>query len=562
MAHESPVVLGGESRPCLIAPTPAEMRFRVKVPPRSSLTFAVGIVPPPTGDAEDNRTGKVLFQVSAGREAPDEIVFSREIHVSRSDQWIDQLVDLSRFSGEEVWIHFETAHVGGDESTARNTLGLFAEPVLHDRRGYGTGRTVVIVSIDTLRRDHASLYEYHRKTTPGLEDLGSEAVVFDDAVSPSSWTLPAHASLFTSLYPSFHGAVTLHKGLSNELTGLPRLLDEQGFFTQAIVTHLYLSEQYGFGTGFDRLLYMPETRAEQVTDRAIGVLRSRGDRDLFLFLHYYDPHWHYDPPSPYDRTFDPDYSGSTSGIWWDFKEHTLESMNPRDLQHILALYDGEILYTDHHLERFFQEMKRLEMFDEALIVVTSDHGEEFLDHGGWEHQKTLYEEQLRVPLIVKFPRGEGRGRRVSAQVSLLDIAPTIVEYLGLSSPPSFQGRNLLPIEEIGNDIVWSETEHTLDGSHKLSMRRGSGREKLIFSLLGRKREDSIVELYDLPNDPVERTDLAATTPDTVNENWTRLVEFLDTAIEWEGSSVPVELTPEQLDKLRLLGYATEPPSRK
>ncbi len=305
--------------------------------------------------------------------------------------------------------------------------------------GYRNGRTVVIVSIDTLRRDHASLYGYRRKTTPGLEDLASEAVVFDDAVSTSSWTLPAHASLFTSLYPSFHGAVTLHQGLSDELTGLPRLLDEQGFFTQAIVTHLYLSEKYGFGTGFDRLLFMPETRAEQVTDRAIGVLRARGDRDLFLFLHYYDPHWHYDPPAPYDRTFDPDYSGSASGIWWDFKEHTPESMDPRDLHHILALYDGEILYTDTHLQRFFQEMKRLEMFDKALVVVTSDHGEEFGDHGGWEHQKTLYDEQLRVPLLVKLPGGEARGRRVGEQVSLLDIAPTVVEYLGLPSPTFFSG---------------------------------------------------------------------------------------------------------------------------
>ncbi len=478
--------------------------------------------------------------------------------------------DLGRFSGEEIWINFETAHVGAGESVEQNTLGLFAEPVLHDRLGYGNGRTVVIVSIDTLRRDHASLYGYRRKTTPGLEDLESEAVVFDDAVSTSSWTLPAHASLFTSLYPSFHGAVNLHQGLSDELTGLPRLLNEQGFFTQAIVTHLYLSEQYGFGTGFDRLLYMPETRAEQVTDRAIGVLRSRGDRDLFLFLHYYDPHWHYDPPPPYDRTFDPDYSGSASGIWWDFKEHTPESMDPQDLHHILALYDGEILYTDIHLGRFFQEMKRLEMFDKALVIVTSDHGEEFGDHGGWEHQKTLYEEQLRVPLLVKLPGGEGRGRRVGEQVSLLDIAPTVLEHLGAPVPPSFQGRSLLPLGERvregeGANVVWSETEHTVDGSHKLSIRRGSDREKLIFSLHGRGREDSRVELYNLPNDLVEGVDLANTDSDLVDREWARLIEFLDAATDWQkknNSSVPVELTPEQLDKLRLLGYTTEPPPRK
>ncbi|MFQ5791297.1 MAG: sulfatase, partial [Acidobacteriota bacterium] len=565
----SPVSLGGDSRPCLTAPTPSEMRFRLKIPPRAVLTFAIGIKPWGTAQASQVRpTGKVRFIVRAGEEAPMTEVFRREIHLARSNQWIEQSVNLNRFAGGETWLSFESTFAwapaggaAGMEAASQSppAVGLFAEPVLHDRARYREGRAVVLISIDTLRRDHTSLYGYRRRTTPGLENLARQAVVFDDAVSTSSWTLPAHASLLTSLYPSVHGAVNLNLRLSDELPGLPRLLKEQGFFSQAIVTHLYLARPYGFGEGFDRHFYLPETRAKEVTDRAIGFLRAKGDRDFFLFLHYYDPHWHYDPRPPYDRIFDPLYSGSTTGVWWEFKHLAPESIDPRDLQHIVALYDGEIRFTDRQLERLFGEMKGLEVFDKALLVVTADHGEEFLDHGGWEHQKTLYEEQIRVPLLIKLPGSVEAGRRVKEQVSLIDVAPTVLDILGLSSPPSFQGRSLMPLLGGGDSFpraAWSETEHTVDGSHKLALRRGAAGRKLIFSLRG-DGEPPVIELYDLRQDAVEKRDLASGAPKEVERAQTRLEHYLALAAERRAEtppSFPVDLSPEQLDKLRALGY--------
>jgi arylsulfatase A-like enzyme len=343
---------------------------------------------------------------------------------------------------------------------------------------------------------------------------------------------------------------------------LPKLLRDSGFLTQAVVTHLYLSKQYGFGEGFDRHVYLPETRAEQVTDRGIGFLRSHGDRDFFLFLHYYDPHWHYDPPAPYDRVFDPDYSGTASGIWWDFKNYTAETIDPRDLQHIIALYDGEILYVDHQLDRFLGEMKRLGVFDETLVVVTSDHGEEFLDHGGWEHQKTLYEEQIRVPLIVKLPGGAHRREKVSRQVSLLDVAPTVLDVLDLPEITAFQGRSLLALVgsragQSPQNAVWAETEHTVDGSHKLSLRRGASAAKLIFGVNGRERGDTLVELYDLGHDVGETVNLMDSNPNAAAGELSRLEEFLDHIADFRRGATPakpVELSPEQLDRLRALGY--------
>jgi len=556
---DSPVTLGDEARPALTAPTPAEFRYRLRIPENALLTFALGIASIPSSTGEESLPGNHMrFSVRAGEKQADQVLFDREIHSSRRDRWHPQAVDLKRYAGREIWLVFQTAIPGDDPSLGPPpVVGVFGEPILHDRGAYRASKGVVLISIDTLRRDHLSLYGYPRRTTPGLEGLAREAVVFEDAVSTASWTLPAHASLLTSTLPSVHGATSSKVGLSPDWPRLPRLLGDAGYFTQAMVTHVYLSKEYGFGEGFDRHRYFPETRAEEVTDQAIHFLEARGDSDFFLFLHYYDPHWHYDPPAPYDRAFDPAYQGEATGIWWDFKELDADSIDPKDLRHIQALYDGEILYTDRQLERLFQEMKRLDVFENALVVVTSDHGEEFLDHGQWEHQKTLYEEQLRVPLIIKFPNvpdGAMGPRRVSGQVSLVDVAPTVLDALGVPAPPTFEGRSLLDAArgiEAAEAEAWAETEHTIDGTRKIAVRRGASGEKAIFTL---RESDFEIELFDLERDPREKERLDALGSREALES--RLAAYVAEADARRGGKKrpPVELDPEDLERLRSLGY--------
>jgi arylsulfatase A-like enzyme len=555
---DSPVTLGGEARPALAAATPSEFRYRLRIPSKALLTFSLGIVEKPGSEGRGNaEAGRMRFTVRAGEVRADEVLFEREIHTSRRNRWLPQSVDLKRYGGREIWLVFKTALAGEESMEPVRIAGVFGDPVLHDRGAYRFSKGVVLISIDTLRRDHASLYDYERRTTPGLEALAREAVVFEDAVSTSSWTLPAHASLLTSTLPSVHGATTSKAGLSLSFASLPRLLKDAGFFTQAIVTHVYLSKEYGFGEAFDRHRYLPESRAEEVTGEAIRFLEAKGDADYFLFLHYYDPHWHYDPPPPYDQAFDPSYRGRATGIWWDFKDLDASSIDPRDLNHIQALYDGEILYTDREVERLVQEMKRLGLFQNALLVVTSDHGEEFLDHGRWEHQKTLYEEQLRIPLVIKFPAGLDLGaRRVSTQVSLIDVAPTVADALSVAAPPAFEGRSLLAAARGedrggGEGEAWAETEHTLDGSHKIAVRRGAAGEKAIFT---RKEGGTAIELFDLSRDPKETEKLGLEGSRGALESL--LADFLAKAEERRGGRIrpPVELAPEDLERLRSLGY--------
>ena len=560
------IQLDGDTRRALAASLPAEFRYRIQVPERALLTFAVAIVTAPGALRDDPLPGdRVLFSLKAGESAASELLFEREIHVARRGQWIEQEVDLRAFAGKQIWLAFRTSFPGAPEGEALPVVGVFGEPVLHDRARYRHGRGVLVISIDTLRRDHMSLYGYPRRTTPGLEALARESVVFDDAVSTSSWTLPAHASLLTSTYPSVHGAVNLNVGLSPAWPSVATLLQEAEFTTQALVTHVYLSTEYGFGEGFDRHVYLPETRAEEVTKRAIRFLRAMGDRDFFLFVHYYDPHWHYDPPAPYDETFDPSYDGDASGVWWDFKELDRDSIDPRDLHHIEALYDGEILYTDRHVERLMRSMKELGIFDKTLIVVTSDHGEEFLEHGSWEHQKTLYEEQLRVPLIIKFPGGEEAGRRVKEQVTLLDVAPTIAYVMELPVPASFRGVSLQG-ELVENRELWSETEHTIDGTHKLSLRRGASSTKAIFSVrvsvsgsvsLGDADDVDVldVELFDLEADPGELEALDDNEMrQRVEERLRDYLAGVAAAREGKTDTPNVDLDPKERERLRALGY--------
>ncbi len=548
----SPVTLNGQSRRALIASTPAEFRYRVRLPERAFLTFSVGISQLKRQlEEEEIPAGRLTFSVSAGEHVANELLLKRDINIARRDQWIEQQVDLRSFSGKEIWLVFEASFGSSVSKTPRSIVGVIGEPIIHDRAHYSKGRGVVLISIDTLRRDHVSVYGYPRQTTPGLKALAEEAVVFEDAVSTSSWTLPAHASLFTSTYPSIHGAVNMDVGLATSWPSLPSIFQESGFTTQAFVTHLYLSGEYGFKKGFDRHEYLEETRAEELTDRAINFLTAHGDKNFFLFVHYYDPHWHYDPPAPFNTVFDALYDGDVTGVWWDFKDLDADSITSRDRHHIEALYDGEILYTDRQIERLLRKMKQLDMFDNSLIVVTSDHGEEFLDHGAWEHQKTLYEEQLRIPLIIKYPESEDGGQRVYEQVSLIDVAPTLVRAMGISTPSSFQGRDLRGALEERSES-WASTEHTIDGSRKIAVRRGINSSKAIFSI---KDEHISTEVYDLENDPRELNSVVDETLYLELEN--RLIKFITAAQITNSSrktSPAVKLEPKELNKLRALGY--------
>lgn len=308
---------------------------------------------------------------------------------------------------------------------------------------------VVLITIDTLRADHLGAWGHPADTSPNLDRLASRGVRFAKAISPSSWTLPAHASILTGLHPIEHGVQSPTMALPPSAPTLATILDAKGYDTFGAVSHTYLGSRWGFDRGFDRFdetaanasVHSPV--AESVVSSALQWFEGRADKStpFFAWLHIFDPHWDYSPSPPFDQRFDPNYSGSMSGAYSSLRPF-IRALRPpgsadpplsaRDLQHLEALYDGEIAYADHQLGRLFHRLESLKALDNTIVVVASDHGEEFMEHGSLEgHQWTLFEEVVHVPFLLRLPSDKAAGKTVTQPVSTVHITPTVLELLGI-----------------------------------------------------------------------------------------------------------------------------------
>lgn len=533
------VVSGGEARAALLA----SARFRVALPERPLLTYGVGLAWAGAGEAP----GWFDLEVLAGGRVLDR----KRLNPRAARGWREVSLPLEGL-GASTELEFRLGfndREGRPQPQPRELLLAVAEPTVHDLAAYGQARGVILVSIDTLRRDHVGLHGYPRPTTPTLDALGARGLVQDDAVSVSSWTLPSHLSLLTSVDPALHGGLDMRSGFNRQPPTLPALLRAAGWATQAVTSHLYVSALYGLDQGFDHLDFHQDRKAADTTERGIALLDRLGDRPFFLFLHYYDPHWHYDPPADRLALFEQGYAGALTGNWQDFKTRTRESLKPADLAHLLALYDGEIRYTDDELGRLLAHLKARGLDQGTLVVVTSDHGEEFLEHGSWEHQKTLYEEVVRVPLVMAGPGVPARRDR--SQASLLDVAPSILTWAGLPVPGAMQGRDLLPPPS--EREAYGETDQTPDRTHKLFLRAGQERWKAIFTLAKGGEKLLGEEWYDLATDSGERSSRPPR-PEIADAIRGRALQRWREGRGRAGRPPTVSLSAEQREQLRALGY--------
>lgn len=390
---------------------------------------------------------------------------------------------------------------------------------------------VVWIVIDCLRRDHLGCCGYARNTSPHLDRLARESVRFDRLVSPHIPTQPAHTTLFTGRDVFAHQIVA--QGGRQELDPvvplLPALLRDAGYYTAAV-------DNIGrwFAPAFERYEEYPRwnhdgslpwRNGEEVTRLGLDILTeaSAGKRPLFLFLHYWDPHTPYLPPPPFDRMFyagnerDPAHT-SMDPVWaspW-FANYFSEWLpGVRDIEFVKAQYDAGIAYSDACLAHVFNRLGELGLWDDTLLLVHADHGEELDDHGCWFDHHGLYETNVRVPLLMRLPGRRWAGTRCNGTAALYDLAPTVLELLGLSGlAPAMEGRSLLP-----------QLEGSTPGRESLYLtectwmrKRGWRTEewKLIEALEPDIYDKPAVELYHLPTDPGEQRSVAEQHPDTVD----------------------------------------------
>lgn len=311
---------------------------------------------------------------------------------------------------------------------------------------------LLLISVDTLRRDHVGCYGYATDTTPHLDALAATGAVFDNALSTSSWTLPAHATMLTGRYPSGHGLVDDDTQLAATVGTVAEALRGGGYHTFATVAHVYVSSEYGLDRGFaafdDDLLEggARNPRGASVTERFTKLLREApADQPFFGFVHYFDPHWDYEPPAPFDRRFtDSKYDGAIDGSLAALLEaQKAGPLSTADLGQLVALYDGEIAYVDAQIGRILDELDDLGQREHTVVVVTADHGEEFGEHANYGHGKTLYGEQIHIPMIVAGSDRLVAGSHRAEMVSLVDLAPTLRDLAALSPDPAADGLSLL-----------------------------------------------------------------------------------------------------------------------
>ena len=365
---------------------------------------------------------------------------------------------------------------------------------------------VILISVDTLRRDHLGCYGYGRPASPNIDQLARSGTVFENAVSTCSWTLPAHSSMLTGLYPAFHGLQDDGTKLAPAIPTLPQALQKLGYHTLAVVSHVYVSSQFGLERGFDvfddSLIEggAKNPIAEQVVDRFLSRMSDlpREER-FFSFVHFFDPHLDYSPPPPFDTRFtDPAYTGPIEGTITSMLKYFDPNvpMTKADLRQAIGYYDGEIAYLDAEIGRLLRILKQRGRLENTVIVFTSDHGEEFKEHRQLSHGKTLFGEQLRVPLIVaghhSFPPGT---RRAGDLVSAVDLTPTLLELAGAIALPNTQGVSLLRASPDHSRAVFAES---IRFGQEMRMAR-QGRFKLIHYIQNDRRL-----FYDLLADPREQ----------------------------------------------------------
>ncbi len=317
---------------------------------------------------------------------------------------------------------------------------------------------VIFIVVDALRADHVSAYGYERPTTPRLDAFMAEGVRFAEATSPSSWTFPSNVTMFTGRMPqrirmndwgSFNAVIP-----SEEMT-LGQAMKNGGYLTAGFVTNYYLDSKFGFARGFDHYQRLTKTElAEDLNGLIFDWLDTNppasDSRPLFLFAYYYDPHSWYDPPPPYDTLYKPGCPSALTPESYGHGERVVageDVLTACDVEHLLALYDGETTYWDYHLGQFLDRLEAEGLLDNALIVLTSDHGQMFGEHGKWVHRNSLYEEVLRVPLFIHYPGTAPAGMVVDTPVFTADIMPTILDLAGLPIPPKMDGKSLRPFLE-------------------------------------------------------------------------------------------------------------------
>ncbi len=548
------VRLGDEEREAIALSRDSTLRYHVMVPANGSLGFGVGVEG--EGDApfaiEVTADGRPITEVLSG---------------NASGAWADHKVDLSRFAGETVRIDLHARGEGAGR-LAWNAPRIFVPAPTE--RNLEPAKNVVVIVIDTLRADKLRAFNpQSRVKTPAIDQFASDGVIFELAQAPENWTKPSVASILTGLHPQTHQQKTGEAALPGSAVLLSEHLKDQGFKTGGFIANGYVSDRFGFDQGWDHYTnYIREaksTEAKDVFDEAGNWIEAHKDGRFFAYIQTIDPHVPYDPPVKYLQMYDPsEYTGQvrprmTGDLLEKAKRNPPEVVfDASDKRHLKALHDGEITQHDHFFGAFLERLSALGLADDTLVVVTSDHGEEFDDHGSWGHGHSVYQELLHVPLMFRLPKRLPGGTKVGDAVSTMDISATVTELLGVPAMEDNEGHPLVGLmfgePPARPSVAFSDFQ---DDRRVIT----SSRWKLVL------RGNLTSTMFDLVADPMEKTQLDPSAF-PVGRRYSRMMlgQFLGAtdrgdwlSAEQKGGTQlkreDAEMDDTIRDQLRALGYA-------
>ncbi len=431
--------IGGDARDGLAVDAPTNLSWYLDVPENAKLILGHGHI----------SDGEAAISVRVTPEGEDTVEVER---IDVGDSWGQSELDLSRFAGKIVRLELDAS--GNGRIALSRVLVAVPEVELTAAREV---RNVIVLTIDTLRA--SKLRPYNRRSrvqTPAFDAFVADNALFEAAQSPENWTKPSVASILTSLFPATHGAKNDASRLPDSVTTLGEVFQSNDFETGSFIANGYVSRAFGFDQGWDHYTnYIREnksTEAENVFGEAASWIEENKDGRFFAYIQTIDPHVPYDPPDEFLRMYDArnDYSGQVRNRQTHLlleeakRQRNAETpfFNDSDVQRLTGLHDGEITYHDRQFAAFLERLEEMGVADDTLIVITSDHGEEFNEHGSWGHGHSIFQELLHVPLAMRWPGVTNGGRRISQTVSTMDIGPTVLEAAGISIPEEFEGRSL------------------------------------------------------------------------------------------------------------------------
>lgn len=523
------IVVGGERRAAVLA-SPQPWTWSGRVPKGARLHAGVQLVP-----QDGSLVHALRVQVEAELDGRREVLEVAVAKQGEEPRWLDLDADLARYAGRRPKLEFRVTIPDLPPQHRHSQVVAWSPVVLAGPPGDSARPNVVFILIDTLRADHLTAYGYARDTSPNIERLLARAgTTFEDAYSQAPWTIPSVASFLTGRAPGeLTGAEVGALELPREVPLLAERFAALGYETGGLYANPTLHAGLGFDRGLATFYVPPADLAEMrkpcdgITARAQAWLRGHQDGGpFFLYLHLVDPHDPYESPEVVDNRspFEGEYHGKVAGTWVHgiYAGKIQLEDPPTDVAHLVALYDSEVHWADRCVGEVLDTL-RPEVLRQTLVLLTADHGEELHDHGGWKHGQTLYQEQIHVPLLVRWDGEVAAGRRLAGTVRLLDLVPTLVEAAG-GTAAGAEGTSLLPalLGRAPLPRLVAFAQHLSSGPLRAAV-IADRRELILFnrrtpflpsdelvSYLWRLDLERLkrVEAYDLAADPGERRNLA------------------------------------------------------